>query len=38
MLLSEDWVIFVKGFQDENLYVHFMAMDFHWSHVASVSN
>lgn len=38
MLLSEDYLPFVKCFEDENPYMSIMATDYHWSHVASVRN
>jgi len=34
MLLSEDYLMFVKCFEDENPYIRIMAKDYHWSHVA----
>lgn len=38
MLLSEDYLMFVKCFEDEHPFIHIMAMDYHWSHVALLWN
>lgn len=38
MLISEDFLMLAKCFEDEHPFACIMAMDYHWSHVALLWN